>query len=91
MSIGTFNIIVDARRGGVSPFNCSLSGVVETYRSDKDVDKFRSSPNMENWNQQLNFAVWCATAGCGVVNLRVGAEMSPKMKFIASLLCRDRP
>jgi len=25
-------------------------------------------PNMRFWSQQLNFAVWCATSGCGISN-----------------------
>ena len=33
--------------------------------SDKLVQAWHSSP-MQFWQNQLNFAVWCATAGCGV-------------------------
>ena len=57
-SVSTFDIIVDAQRMKSFPLKRDLSGVVETYRSDSDVDKFRSSPDMKNCNQQLNFAVW---------------------------------
>lgn len=27
---------------------------------------WKSEPNLKYWPQQLNFAVWCATSGCGV-------------------------
>lgn len=33
--------------------------------SDKIVQLWRSNP-MQFWQNQLNFAVWCATTGCGV-------------------------
>ena len=41
---------------------------VITYYSGKEARRWLSSPNMNFWTQQLNFAVWCSTAGCGISN-----------------------
>ena len=41
---------------------------------------------MNNWNQQLNVAVWAATAGCGVGMDLLTAANSPERVFIISLL-----
>ena len=82
-SISTFDIVVDAQHLKIFPLKRDMSGVVEPYRSESDVNKFRSSP-------QLNFAVCCATAGCGVgLDLLIPndrSKNSEEMKFIASLL-----
>ena len=37
-----------------------------THRSGKESKTWQGGPNMKYWPQQLNFAVWCATTGCGV-------------------------
>ena len=37
-----------------------------THHSGKESKKWLGGPNMSYWPQQLNFAVWCATAGCGI-------------------------
>ena len=34
--------------------------------SGKEARAWLSKPNIKQWPQQLNMAVWCATAGCGV-------------------------
>ena len=34
--------------------------------SSKYARPWIKGPNMGFWQQQLNFAVWCATTGCGV-------------------------
>ena len=36
------------------------------YTSGKETHEWLAGPNMKYWTQQLNFAVWCATTGCGV-------------------------
>ena len=51
-------------------FGAQYPAVFEKYRlpkvhSDTQVQAWRSSP-MQFWQNQLNFAVWCSTAGCGV-------------------------
>ena len=37
-----------------------------THRSGKEAHRWLAGPNMSYWPQQLNFALWCATTGCGV-------------------------
>ena len=37
-----------------------------THYSGKEARRWLSGPNMNLWNEQLNWAVWCSTAGCGV-------------------------
>ena len=37
-----------------------------TFTTSKYARKWLSGPNMNFWQQQLNFALWCATTGCGV-------------------------
>ena len=36
------------------------------HTSSKESHEWLNGPNMRYWPQQLNFAVWCATTGCGV-------------------------
>ena len=36
------------------------------HTSAKESHEWLNKPNMRYWPQQLNFAVWCATTGCGV-------------------------
>jgi len=42
---------------------CTLAG---SYNSTAAVDKWRNSCNMTFYQNQLNFAVWCVSSGCGV-------------------------
>ena len=37
-----------------------------TFRSAKQSRRWLSGPDFGYWTQQLNFAVWCATSGCGI-------------------------
>ena len=51
-------------------FEVQYPDVFENYRlpqvsSDEVIQAWNSSP-MQFWQNQLNFAIWCATAGCGV-------------------------
>ena len=39
---------------------------VVTFKFGKQSRKWLNAPDMNYWPQQLNFAVWCATSGCGV-------------------------
>ena len=50
-----------------------------TRRSGNDSRKWLAKPDMSFWPQQLNFAMWCATTGCGV---------SPEMLFSNLILTR---
>ena len=36
------------------------------FTSGKEARAWLSKPNINQWPQQLNMAVWCATSGCGV-------------------------
>ena len=36
------------------------------HTSSHESHEWLAGPNMKYWPQQLNFAVWCATTGCGV-------------------------
>ena len=37
-----------------------------THHSGKESKTWLAGPNMRYWPQQLNFAIWCATTGCGI-------------------------
>ena len=39
--------------------------IMPTSYSDKPLQAWHATP-MQFWQNQLNFAVWCATTGCGV-------------------------
>ena len=36
------------------------------FTTAKYARKWLAKPDMSFWPQQLNFALWCATTGCGV-------------------------
>ena len=37
-----------------------------THHSRKESKTWLAGPNIKYWPQQLNFAVWCTTTGCGI-------------------------
>ena len=39
---------------------------VVTFKFGKQSRKWLNASDMNYWPQQLNFAVWCATSGCGI-------------------------
>ena len=43
-----------------------FTNTVIKHTSAKESHRWLNEPNMRYWPQQLNFAVWCATTGCGV-------------------------
>ena len=47
-------------------FRDILSDTVITHRSSHESRRWLAGPNFEYWPQQLNFAFFCATTGCGV-------------------------
>ena len=51
------------------------------FESAAKCNKWKKGPNWKYWPQQLNFATWCATGGCGV---SVGFDGLPKI--VAGLL-----
>ena len=43
-----------------------LTKTVVSFWSSKQAYAWLGGPNYKYWPQQLNFAVWCATCGCGI-------------------------
>ena len=48
------------------PVRDIISNTTIKHTSSKESHEWLNGPNMRYWPQQLNFAVWCATTGCGV-------------------------
>ena len=48
------------------PVRDIFSNTMIKHTSSKESHEWLNGPNMRYWPQQLNFAVWCATTGCGV-------------------------
>ena len=48
------------------PVRDIFSNTTIKHTSSKESYEWLNRPNMRYWPQQLNFAVWCATTGCGV-------------------------
>ena len=48
------------------PVRDIFTNTVIKHTSAKETHEWLNGPNMRYWPQQLNFAVWCATTGCGV-------------------------
>ena len=52
---------------GVRSKECNVfKKTVMSIWSSKQAYAWLNAPNYKYWPQQLNFAVWCATCGCGV-------------------------
>ena len=70
------DIQVRATGGGSKSFRVRFPNVWDKYKlpkvTEKEVYDDWLSSQMQFWQNQLNFAVWCATTGCGVskANLR---------------------
>ena len=47
-------------------FRDIFSNNIIRHESGSESKKWLSGPNMNYWPQQLNFALWCATTGCGI-------------------------
>ena len=51
-------------------FRCKMRNVftktVVLFTSASQANAWLNEPNWRYWPQQLNFAVWCATCGCGI-------------------------
>jgi hypothetical protein len=76
-------------------FNVTFLNVFDHYilppvTTDATVQDWKAHP-MKFWQNQLNFAVWCASAGCGVgVNphLLGGYEFAMEAKFLCRAIYR---
>ena len=64
------DIQVRAIGGGSKSFHVRFPNVWDKYKlpkvTEKEVYEDWLSSQMQFWQNQLNFAVWCATTGCGV-------------------------
>ena len=49
-----------------------------THHSGKESRRWLNSPDTNYWPQQLNFAVWCATTGCGISSKMLSEGDIPK-------------
>ena len=49
-----------------------------THHSGKESHRWLTSPGMNYWPQQLNFAVWCATTVCGISSKMLFDDGLPK-------------
>ena len=60
-----------------------------TFTTAKYGRKWVKGPNLSFWPQQLNFALWCATTGCGIFHdilFPTGyLNLSPQGAFVLSL------
>ena len=60
------NIYVTPDRYFTTQFREIFQKTKLTHRSGKESKTWLAGPNIKYWPQQLNFAVWCATTGCGI-------------------------
>ena len=73
-----------------APIRDIFTNTVIKHDTSKESHEWLNSSNMRYWTQQLNFAVWCATTGCGV-SLRLlfndnmtdsGLKLPPQVRSI---------
>ena len=67
-------------------FNVKFPNILQTYRitnvkTDKTVKRWKTNP-MVFWQNQVNFAIWCSTTGCGVSFKNHMMSSSPLQKSI---------
>ena len=60
------NICVTPRDYFTTKFRQIFTKTQIKFTTAKYVRKWLAKPDMSFWPQQLNFALWCATTGCGV-------------------------
>jgi hypothetical protein len=59
-----------------------FTNYVLSFFNDSSIQKWLSSCDMSFYQNQLNFAVWCASSGCGV---SVSEYLQPKENLISSV------
>jgi len=64
--VTTLKIYVDEEQSFVARNLNVFSNYVLTFHNIEMIEKWRNSCNMSFFQNQLNFAVWCASGGCGV-------------------------
>ena len=60
------NIYVTPTEYFTTKFRKIFTKIQIKFTTSKYARKWLGTPHMSFWPQQLNFAVWCATTGCGV-------------------------
>ena len=52
------------------------------HLTGKESREWLAGPNIRFWPQQLNFALWCATTGCGILReiLFAGMNLTPQLR-----------
>ena len=76
-SLINLNIFVTPTKSFQAKMRNVFTKTVVPFWSSKQCYAWLGSPNYYYWPQQLNFAVWCATCGCGVSLIEV--EKWPKI------------
>ena len=73
----------------VANFRNIFQQVRLTHKGSAETKKWLSSPNMQYWPQQLNFAVFCATQCCGISReiFDSGLSVSPQTGRFTSITC----
>ena len=66
----------------MTTFREIFQGTVISHASGRESKKWLSGPDMKYWPQQLNFAFWCATSGCGVSRETLGAVSEQIKSFL---------
>ena len=64
--ITTLKIYVNEKDSFVARNLNIFTNYVLAFYNASAIDKWRNSCNMSFYQNQLNFAIWCSTAGCGV-------------------------
>ena len=71
-SLVTLDIYVTPTDSFQAKMRNVFSKTVVPFWSSKQCYAWLGGPNYKYWPQQLNFAVWCATCGCGVSLVELG-------------------
>ena len=66
----------------VANFRNIFQQVRLTHKASAEAKKWQRGPNMGYWPQQLNFAVFCATQGCGISReiFDSGLSLTPQIR-----------
>ena len=68
----TLNIYVTPTKSFQAKMRNVFTKTVVSFWSSKQAYAWLGGPNYKYWPQQLNFAVWCATCGCGISLVELG-------------------
>ena len=68
----TLNIFVTPTDSFQGKMRDIFKETVVLFTSASQANAWLNKPNYKYWPQQLNFAVWCATCGCGISLAEIG-------------------